>query len=219
MRYVLGQGVGLVLCFGEWWGGVLHWAVKEGEGRLLDVGLERGALCEVRDSGGRTALHVAVEKGDEEAVRVLLGWGADVGAKDGEGRTVVEVARRVAEGGGVAEVVVVGLVLENVEDRGYVDGEGVPLLHLAVRYGHLLLVRDLLDRRGSAGVEGVVGTEGVDVDVVDLKGRTALHVAVEVGDMDVTAYLLERGADPTIRDHFGRDAYGEVAPKRGRKRK
>lgn len=104
---------------------------------------------------------------------------------------------------------VVWLLLENEGDRGYRDDDGVPLLHLAVRFGHLELVRDLLDEKGRKGSGGwhvmaVAGSERVHVDVMDLEGRTALHVAGEVGDGRVVRLLVEKGARMDIKDRFGR---------------
>ena len=45
-----------------------------------------------------------------------------------------------------------------------------------------------------------------DLDKVDDKGYTALHLAVEKGHPDIVAELLRRGANPNIANMFGRTA-------------
>ena len=47
---------------------------------------------------------------------------------------------------------------------------------------------------------------GPDLDKVDDKGYTALHLAVEKGYPDIVAELLRRGANPNIANMFGRTA-------------
>jgi ankyrin repeat protein len=45
---------------------------------------------------------------------------------------------------------------------------------------------------------------GADINAVDSYGRTALACAAEFGLMQGAVWLLDRGADPNIRDHSGR---------------
>ena len=47
---------------------------------------------------------------------------------------------------------------------------------------------------------------GPDLDKVDDKGYTALHLAVEKGHSPIVAELLRRGANPNIANKFGRTA-------------
>ena len=47
---------------------------------------------------------------------------------------------------------------------------------------------------------------GPDLDKVDDKGYTALHLAVEKGRHEIVAELLRRGANPNIANTFGRTA-------------
>ena len=55
--------------------------------------------------------------------------------------------------------------------------------------------------RGSAFVEYFAPFEGA----------TALHFALQLGDLDVVEYLLKNGADPRIRDGVGRSAFDYLA--------
>ncbi|KAL0368704.1 UNVERIFIED_CONTAM: Integrin-linked protein kinase [Sesamum calycinum] len=70
--------------------------------------------------------------------------------------------------------------------------------------GHVEGVQDLLD-------------EGIDVNSIDLDGRTALHIAACEGHVEVVKLLLSRGANMDARDRWGSTAaadakyYGNIA--------
>lgn len=66
-----------------------------------------------------------------------------------------------------------------------------PLLHAATRSRNRGIATTLL-KRGAVGV-----------NERDDSGRTALHVASELGDAAVTSLLLRHGADPDARDKHG----------------
>ncbi|KAK1315404.1 Potassium channel AKT2/3 [Acorus calamus] len=53
------------------------------------------------------------------------------------------------------------------------------------------------------GVEDLL-KEGVDVNSIDLDGRTALHIAACEGHVDVVKLLLSRRANIVARDRWGR---------------
>ena len=54
-------------------------------------------------------------------------------------------------------------------------------------------------------VEEIV-SGSVNVNSRDDEGRTALHLAVDAGDIQVAAALLNAGADPDITDRDGRSS-------------
>ena len=55
---------------------------------------------------------------------------------------------------------------------------------------------------------------GTDLDAADTQGRSALHLAVSKGRLDVCKLLLEAGANPTAKDNAGNDAFA-MARSRG----
>ena len=70
---------------------------------------------------------------------------------------------------------------------------GTPL-HVAVVEGKPAMVRLLIDK-------------GARVDALsEVEGRTALHLAAELGDVDMLALLLAKGADLAARDRTGKAA-------------
>ncbi|WP_370277550.1 ankyrin repeat domain-containing protein [Pontibacterium sp.] len=56
-------------------------------------------------------------------------------------------------------------------------------------------------------MRGMITFMGVDVNFQSerpgIAGRTALHIAADKRQYDVVAYLLEKGADPNIKDKYG----------------
>eukprot|EP00404_Azadinium_spinosum_P032079 CAMPEP_0180572260 /NCGR_PEP_ID=MMETSP1037_2-20121125/9155_1 /TAXON_ID=632150 /ORGANISM="Azadinium spinosum, Strain 3D9" /LENGTH=745 /DNA_ID=CAMNT_0022589627 /DNA_START=37 /DNA_END=2271 /DNA_ORIENTATION=+ len=63
------------------------------------------------------------------------------------------------------------------------DTNGTTCLHAACRSGSLLIVSDLVSR-------------GVPMDLTDIAGWTALHVALFMGRRGAALHLMEHGADP-----------------------
>ena len=52
--------------------------------------------------------------------------------------------------------------------------------------------------------------EGLDVNSTDMDGRSALHVATAVGNLDVCQWLIRKGANPDIQDRWGILAGGDA---------
>ncbi|GKC69189.1 serine/threonine-protein kinase STY17-like protein isoform X1, partial [Tanacetum coccineum] len=53
-----------------------------------------------------------------------------------------------------------------------------------------------------AGVKEVLDEDGVDVNSIDLDGRTALHIAASEGHVEVVKFLLSRKANIDARDRY-----------------
>ena len=51
---------------------------------------------------------------------------------------------------------------------------------------------------------------GADVHATDLHGRSALHYAAILGNLDITNFLLRKGAEDTLQDRAGRLAIHEA---------
>ncbi len=51
---------------------------------------------------------------------------------------------------------------------------------------------------------------GIDLNITDYDGRTALHLAASEGQKRVAAYLLERGADWRLKDRWGATALDDA---------
>lgn len=107
--------------------------------------------------------------------RLLLEHGADILRRDGNGATTLHLA---AEAGNEA---LVKLLLETMDPDELDYSRQTPLCK-AVQGGKDNVVRLLL-------------AAGADVNLKDIWGNSALHLAVKAGSEKLTLLLLEHGAD------------------------
>lgn len=141
---------------------------RTGSAPVVKLLLSRGANPNAREKyQGQTALMWAAAGQFSEVVRVLIELGADVRA-----RSEVRHRRVGTELGGFN-----GAAAREIDKGGY-----TPLL-FAVQQGTLESVKLLL-------------AAGADVNDTAPEGTSALVVAAHSGHGAVSAYLLERGADP-----------------------
>jgi ankyrin repeat protein len=134
-------------------------------------------------SEGATALHFAAIANDRPMVDLLLAARADVNARD-ETYQMTPIGWANEEGHG-------DMVRHLYDCGAEVD------LHRAASYGLVDHVKDMV-RSSRRQVNALVG------------GWTPLQLATLWGHIDVVKLLLTRGADPLVRDPFGRTAL-EVA--------
>lgn len=151
--------------------------------KLLDEG------ADVNQTLQSTALHKAAASGNLEIVELLIARGADVNLQDVHGRIPIfvalaehqpEVARRLAR---------------EETDLSLCATDGSTVLMVAVRAEDLELVRWALDH-------------GVAFDAIrpEKINATALIRAARIGNEEIVALLLERGADPGLTNHEGHTA-------------
>jgi uncharacterized protein len=135
---------------------------------------------------GESIRHICERDGEDlSMVRLLLGWGAEVSAADDKG--VTALMRAAATG----TLGVMDALLAAGADPNSVDVGGRTALHhaVAMRAPESKLVA-LLDR-------------GVDADVQDAHGESALMLAAGYRDWRAARLLLQRGADPDLQDQVG----------------
>jgi ankyrin repeat protein len=180
-----------------------------------DPGLLQARMS--RNEYFRTPLHQAVHAEQPEMVRLLLELGADPGAKDAMGLGPIGAGATVPD----AEILA---MLE--------DPEREPALYDALVLGRFeeaekLLARDpgclkaggsearllvyAVSRKNGPMAEWLAA-HGCDINAVAEVYQcpaTALHFAVEQGNLDRIRWLLDLGADPSIRDgKYDADALG-----------
>lgn len=131
------------------------------------------------------ALSHAVIAGDLARIREMLDAGADVNVKDGLDRTPLHLAAF----HGRTEII--DLLIAHGADVNARDLTATSPLHAAVIAGKQgAAVQMLLDRRA-------------DLQAINGKGQTALHLAAATGQPRLTKFLIERGADVHKRDFDG----------------
>jgi ankyrin repeat protein len=197
-------------------------AIREGDNataiRLLEAD---DSLLHACDRDGGTPLHVAAQAANQEMASWLLVRRANVRKRDAHGLTPLDraalgvdprngrakrfpaVARLLLEHGG--EVTILAAValadLERIRelassDPGLLRGEihwwRGGLLTLAVKHGHLGVVRLLLD----LGADVDERTTLHQVEEPTLSWGAPLWYAAQAGRHDIAELLLDRGADP-----------------------
>lgn len=143
------------------------------------------------NSEGKTRLHTAIEQDDMPIFQLLLTNGADLEITDQQGRTPLYFA--CAEG----SLDTCSFLLAHGADPNATTKEqrDTPL-HAASRGGHLGPILRLFDAQ---------------VDVPDIDGRTALHLACLGGHLEVVEYLvIELSASLNVQDKAGHTPF-EVA--------
>jgi len=173
----------------------LHTAVSCG--MSSSCGALCAAGCDVNSEtyDGITPLMIAAQLGYTQAALQLISYGTRLNHRDGEGRTAVHLASEAGQPYLIDVLSKAGATL-NLQDR-----YGRSPLHLASYWGHIEVVRVLLD-----SLEGLVadperleveGVEGVDgLSQQDNEGVCPLHWAVRRSHLDVVKLLLKSGAFP-----------------------
>eukprot|EP00698_Gefionella_okellyi_P025620 TRINITY_DN9445_c0_g1_i1.p1 TRINITY_DN9445_c0_g1~~TRINITY_DN9445_c0_g1_i1.p1 ORF type:complete len:1511 (-),score=407.47 TRINITY_DN9445_c0_g1_i1:142-4404(-) len=178
----------------------LHAAAARG---LAEVGLmliEAGAKVNIATAAGITPLHAAIRKGDEDFVRILLDNGADVNAKDASLNQPMHVAAASSTD------LFVKLLVDHGAPLSTRNGNGRTPLHAALigAWG----------RQGAGSKTPIVIRTIIDIiahgeanylfQASDKEGRTPLHMAVEMGDLEAADLLLHQPyADVNLRDKLG----------------
>lgn len=179
----------------------LMYAAMGDEPALVRLLIDAKASVSARAEDGWTALMLASARGKTESVKALLAAGADVGQRNRWRQTALMVASRTGDIETVKALLASGSLIDDV------DADGSTALSVAVSGADNPEVVALLIANGSK------------VDAADNEGMTPLMRAAERGSIALTKLLLDKKADPTMRDRRGwralewannrGDAYGQ----------
>eukprot|EP00953_Heterococcus_sp_UTEX-ZZ885_P037180 19119-Heterococcus_DN1.PRE.2 len=203
----------------------LHSAASAGHADICKVLLEAGCGPDEPNRNGLTPLGRAVHKGHVPVVELLhKQWGADLNISNANGETLLHLAaasgqrpmlqylmrnglnantashnavtpaRMAAEAGNTEAV---QTLLEHGASATVVDSHGDNLLIVAVRQGHTDVVQLLLSSDSSND------QQALDVNAVNVDGRTALHIAASKDRTAAAALLLQHGAAVNAPDNNG----------------
>ena len=218
----------------SWGRTALHRAASSNNVAVVRALLELGAKPTPVDESARTPLHEAAAEASAEVVAALLAAHAAVDPRDGRGRTPLALAA--ARG----EVAIVKALLAAGADPAVADERGQTALDRAVIGSHVEVVqllapppsaapppneensgeapardpRPLLlaaHAKASAATFDALLAGGWSVDDADEDGATALMVAAAKDYDAIVAYLLDRGADASVKDAAGRTAAHRAA--------
>ncbi|KAJ5175119.1 uncharacterized protein N7482_000996 [Penicillium canariense] len=142
----------------------------------------------IQDRAGSTALLMAAEDGHRRIVEILLDHGADTEVQQ-EGTLGTALNRAIDYN----QIPVVQLLLDRGANIHHKDVFQRGMLHSAAINAQSEILQILLDFDNT-----------LDVNMQDVHGKTTLHDAARSGSDTTTKILLEHGADPTIKDTYGR---------------
>ena len=81
-----------------------------------------------------------------------------------------------------------------IKNENYRDTENNSNLHIAVKNNSFELVKYFVNKK-------------YDLNDVNKKGQTALHLACELGNEKIINFLVENGANVDIRDNKGKKPF------------
>jgi len=206
--------------------GALFQAVDVGDAELVKRLLKDGADPNVKGKLGWTALLVAATKNEVESARLLLEAKADPNLINDEGYTPLaqavvfkhwEIAKLLLESGADANIPEPKLdwtPLHMACKEGNADGVKLLLDHdadpdLPCKDGWNPLLTAIRMKKSKAALALLEHPE-IDVNVKNAKKVSALQWAVRMCDVEVTARLLELGANPDTRASDGSTPLGDT---------
>jgi ankyrin repeat protein len=185
---------------------LLHLAADAGDSELIDRILEAGASIDRQDQEGHTALDLALaypQSRDhiEGAERLILAGAAsgnplfssfapairsaNYNTRNAEGFTPLHAAAREGHGG------LINFLLEKQVDIESKAPSGATALLEAARAGQIDAMETLI-------------VAGADVNALDSRGNSALHLAIaSENSLKGVSLLLSYGADPNTQDEAG----------------
>ena len=174
----------------------LHVAATNNHCEMVELLIVHGASLETEDSYGWTPLMVAAAYGHASVVKLLLQAGASVDHRDENEWSAVHCA---ASAGSVGAL---RLLAERGADIAAMNQNRRTALSIASGLGYLDMVRYLVEERRLPLNEG------------DYQGWTPLMHAAALGQESVVDYLLDKGADATLKNMSGETAR-KLAEQRG----
>lgn len=149
---------------------------------ISDLIYQGASLAAQTDRTGETALHLAARYARADAAKRLLDAGADANAQDNTGRSPLHAAVA-ADAQGVFQILIRNRATD-LDSRMY---DGSTALILAARLAVEGMVEELI-------------TCHADVNAVDELGKSSLHWAAAVNNVEATVALLKNSANKDMQD-------------------
>uniref|UniRef100_A0A673ATL0 Ankyrin repeat domain 52 n=1 Tax=Sphaeramia orbicularis TaxID=375764 RepID=A0A673ATL0_9TELE len=196
----------------------LHAAASGGNVDCLNLLLSGGAELDVRDNLGRSALHYAAANGNSQCTISLVRAGAEVNELDLTGCSPLHYAAASHTFCGCLD-----FLLDNGANPTLKNTKGYSAVHFAAAYGnkqHLELLLEisfncleevesnipvsplhLAAYYGHCDALRLLCETLVSLDVRDIEGQTALHLAAKRGFTQCVEVLLKHQASYTVKEH------------------
>ncbi|XP_046568341.1 serine/threonine-protein phosphatase 6 regulatory ankyrin repeat subunit B-like isoform X2 [Haliotis rubra] len=160
-------------------------AALSGKMEAYDLIVTTGGIPSLTTPQNDNVLHAACQGGNKAIVRKVIGsFGINTRGKNG----CTPLMRAVVGG----HMSMMKFLMSRNADHTLVDKDGLTLLHLACKFGHLDIVKHISDK--------------FNIDTQDKGGLTCIVTSVLHGKVAVFDYLRSRGAILTLVDSTGDDA-------------
>ena len=172
----------------------LHIAAENGSEEIAKLLIKSGAVVDIISiTTGSTPLLFAAANLHAKCAQLLLSEGANPTAQNSYGNTPLHLALKESTKSNT-QCVDLLLPLINEESINIQNNQGSTILHMACHSDSLPI-----------GVVRTLLSKGIDIHCRDKKGRPALLSCCASGRFDILQLLLEKGADPTVKDDSGMD--------------
>jgi len=182
-------------------------ACKNGFNDVISFLVNHNANINAKNSWGHTPLMYACESGDIEVVKFLLSHGAHINDKNNKGDTSVLLACR------TSHLKVMEFLILNGANILEIDQEGKSLIMYAsmkndIRYLQIIFEADMYQNQKELKECEQANKPYIikNINHTDKFGFTALMHAVINGNKDVVKYLLDHGANISIKNNRGQTA-------------
>lgn len=179
-------------------------AATEGNSTRVRQLLQQGAHPDSRDSHGETALTWAAHLGHTDVVKDLLAAGAN---REATGSMLKDTPLLLAARGGHRGIVALLAAFAKLNVH---DSRGASALMLAIEQPGGIVK----PQRRILGILGTLINAGIDLDLQDYEGNTALIWAIRWRNLDALRLLLSSGANPRLKNDAGQTAL-QIADKSG----
>ncbi|WP_259349134.1 ankyrin repeat domain-containing protein [Wolbachia pipientis] len=195
----------------------LHHASYNGNLRVVEYLISKGADINVRSENDWVPLHYAPRSGVLAVVKHLISKGADVNARSKDNWVPLHLAACIGELDVVKCLINKGADVNATKPLYY----GTPL-HLAAYHGKLNITKCLISEgadvnardgnnctsvhraaySGKLGVVEYLISKGANVNAEDKDGNIPLHKAVQNGKLNVIKYFVGKGADVNAKNRY-----------------
>ena len=157
-------------------------AVKENHVEVMKYLLQKGADISLTTGSKKgNALHIASQYGSVAAIEMLLCYYLRPDSRDREGNTPLVYAA------GCGQIEAVNCLLKHGADPFLRGEHGWSLLHFAAQSGNVIIIETMLSK-------------GLDIDSRgETLGLTPVMVSIIFEKLEAAKYLLEKGADESLK--------------------
>ncbi|CAB3387198.1 Hypothetical predicted protein [Cloeon dipterum] len=196
-------------------------ALKKFRWKIVSFLLTRDVDVNIQDEKGKTALHHAANSFDLDSVRRLVENGADMKLTDKKGKNalhhayygsifdfIFEKNRDLAK----AKLINGNTILHWTAKRDIVSNslfswlkeQNDVDLNARNNLNETALLLACKKTNWDVAMKLLLAKE-VEINTIDIEGRTAAHYAAQSGNLDLMRKLFEKGADPSVTDKEGKN--------------